>query len=235
MLFRNRIESAVTSAPMIGGPATYLLREFKKRSKVPGTSADFWDSLYRKGGSSGTGSYGRLALYKAEVLNRFITEHAVISAVELGCGDGNQLGLVSYPRYIGLDVAPAAIERCRQQYGDDPTKEFMVYPPAGAGPIPSADLSVSLDVIYHLLEDDVFETYMARLFDAGERFVVVYSSDKSTPERWPEVRHWPFTQWVARNRPDWKLIQTEPNPYPWNPREQEETSWADFFFFARAA
>ena len=37
-------------------------------------SSEFWDGHYAAGGNSGTGSYGRLAEFKAEVLNEIIAE-----------------------------------------------------------------------------------------------------------------------------------------------------------------
>lgn len=39
----------------------------------------------------------------------------------------------------------------------------------------TADLTLSLDVIYHLIEDNVFFTYMDRLFDSSTKFVIIYS------------------------------------------------------------
>jgi hypothetical protein len=40
------------------------------------------------------------------------------------------------------------------------------------------DLELSLDVIYHLVEDEVFDAYMRSLFAHAGRFVVIYSSNK---------------------------------------------------------
>ena len=45
----------------------------------------------------------------------------------------------------------------------------------------TADLALSLDVIYHLTEDTVFEAYMRHLFAAGSRFVIIYATDREIP------------------------------------------------------
>ena len=100
------------------------------------SGARFWERLYSEGGTSGTGSVGRLARFKAEVIQRLLAEHSVASVAELGCGDGRQLALIEYPDYTGLDVAPAAVELCRARFGDDPRKRFVLYEPR-APPFPA--------------------------------------------------------------------------------------------------
>jgi hypothetical protein len=96
-----------------------------------------------------------------------------------------------------------------------------------------ADLSLSLDVIYHLVEDSVFDAYMRRLFSFAWRFVIIYSSNMDRD--WPSkhVRHREFTRWVENNRPEWCLLSVIKNPYPFDPSNQEQTSFADFYLFAR--
>ena len=94
--------------------------------------------------------------------------------IEFGCGDGNQLSLVRYPRYLGLDVSPHAVELCRERFSGDHTKEFRVL---GEYAGETADLALSLDVLYHLVEDEVFDAHMRTLFAAGERFVIVFSTN----------------------------------------------------------
>lgn len=44
-----------------------------------------------QGGTSGAGSYGVLAEFKAEVINSLLLEHSILTAIEFGCGDGSQL------------------------------------------------------------------------------------------------------------------------------------------------
>jgi len=190
-------------------------------------SSGYWERRYRAGRNSGAGSYGRLARFKADTLNRFVASHGILSVVEFGCGDGAQLGLAEYPRYLGLDVSATAVEACRRRFESDGTKRFGIL---GAD-VGRHDLSLSLDVIYHLVEDDVFERHMEALFDSSSRFVAIYASNREekTPE--PHVRHRRFTDWIDRNRRDWRLIEKIPNAFPFDPRNSDETSFADFHFF----
>ncbi|MBI9084342.1 MAG: hypothetical protein JEZ11_12140 [Desulfobacterales bacterium] len=73
---------------------------------------EYWERRYAQGGTSGAGSYGRLAEFKAEVLNTFVEERGVQNIIEFGCGDGNQLSLAKYPSYVGLDASKTAVTQC---------------------------------------------------------------------------------------------------------------------------
>ena len=79
-------------------------------------SAEYWRKRYESGGNSGAGSYGALADFKAAALNGFVEQHNIVSAIEYGSGDGNQLSLLHISKYIGLDVSAKAIESLRQRY-----------------------------------------------------------------------------------------------------------------------
>ena len=95
-----------------------------------------------------------------------------------------------------------------------------------------AELALSLDVIYHLVEDPIFHAHMEQLFAAAQKFVVIYASNFERRDA-AHVRHRKFTDWVETNRADFTLIQTIKNPYPWDPTNSDETSFADFFIYER--
>jgi Methyltransferase domain len=223
-------------------PVTFLdnLRRHLGRGQqtlFPG-SANYWESRYQKGGTSGNGSYGQLALFKAEILNGFIAENQIDSVMEFGCGDGNQLGLLKCPQYIGVDISPTAIESCRKKYAADPTKRFLLADLNGR--YPSATMAMSLDVIYHLTEDQVFAEYMNTLFNSSNRYVAIYSSNgapvTSNTVTWPpHVLHRRFTDWVDQNAAGWKLINKIPNRYAYSRdrKGRENGSFADFYFYAK--
>jgi hypothetical protein len=95
-----------------------------------------------------------------------------------------------------------------------------------------ADLALSLDVVYHLLEDSVFDAYMRRLFGSARRFVIVYSSNLDQDWSGSHVRHRQFTRWVEENKPEWYLHTTLKNAFPYDQRDPDQTSFADFYVFA---
>lgn len=234
----GQIRRVVARIPGVGGAARALWALWKRATVRFDTSGDYWESRYKQGLNSGGGSYGRLAEFKAEILNDFVAKEGIASVLELGSGDGNQLTLAKYPRYIGLDVSSTAVEMCRKRFAQDPTKTFEVCDAAkldGQEPPFRADLSLSLDVIYHLVEDSVYEPYMRLLFDSADKFVIIYASNKESKTGWSHVRHRKFTDWVEANRPQWKMIKFIPNRYPLVPGQETTTSFADFYIFEKSA
>lgn len=207
-----------------------LLATGSTAQSEPFRSADYWDRRYARGGNSGAGSYGRLAQFKADILNRFVAEHDIAKVVEFGCGDGAQLTLARYPRYLGLDVSETAVQMCKARFAGDSTKRFAVIGQDHAG---QHDLALSLDVIYHLIEDEIFNRYMTDLLDASTRYVAIYSSNEEKDGGATHVRHRRFTDWIDANRLAWRLIDHVPNPYPYERRRHSQTSFADFYFFAK--
>ncbi|HUY47656.1 MAG TPA: class I SAM-dependent methyltransferase [Streptosporangiaceae bacterium] len=178
-------------------------------------SAEFWERRYATGGASGPGSYGALAHGKAVFLNAFVRSNNVQSVIEFGCGDGNQLSLAEYPSYVGLDVSRSAIRRCMSRFADDSEKNFFLYDSTcfvDRSGLFKADLALSLDVVYHLIEDSVFEIYMEHLFDAADRYVIVYATNGAIRDDAPHVRHRCFSSWVDSNCPRWRLKEVTNGP-----------------------
>ena len=195
-------------------------------------SPSYWEQRYASGGNSGAGSYGVLATFKGEFLQRFIEDNSIGSVIDFGCGDGNQIGFIKNTNYLGLDVSATAIDKCKREYESDPLKTFLLYGPRdriqNLG-IPLADMSMSLDVIYHLVEDPLFERYIANLFSAATRFVIIYSSSREGRCESPHVRHRDVKSYVADNIDGWTLDRVVSNPY------KGASSESDFFVFRRAA
>lgn len=193
-------------------------------------SARFWEENYAQGLTSGNGSYGALAEGKSRFLNELVGQRGIGSVIEFGCGDGNQLSLADYPSYIGLDVSRAAIGLCQRRFAGDATKSFFLYDGAcftDRSGIFLADLALSMDVVYHLTEDAVFESHLRHLFCAGRRLVVVYSTNAEIGGTAPHVRHRHFTPWVQRAFPQWRLARVSRGP-------NTERAGADFFVYERS-
>ncbi|WP_343551144.1 methyltransferase domain-containing protein [Pantoea sp.] len=200
-------------------------------------SAQYWDDRYRLQGNSGAGSYGCLADFKAEVINDFVAAENIQSVMEFGCGDGNQLSLARYPRYTGFDISEHALQRCKQMYANDASKDFYSVEQWNGQ---QAELALSLDVLYHLIEDTVFEQYMETLFSAASRFVIIYASNDEKLNQLlgnhvKHVRHRKFTQWVIQNMAySWDFHKLIPNKYPFSVHDQNNTSFANFYIFRRS-
>lgn len=194
-------------------------------------SRNYWETRYASGGDSGKGSSSKLAKFKAEIINQFIETHQVESVIEFGCGDGQQLTLLRLPRYYGYDVSPTAINMCKTRFCNYPNMFFRLIQEYNGE---TADLALSLDVIYHLVEEEVYQNYMNLLFKAATRYVVIYSSnfeDKSL-RFGHHIRHRKFTEWVDANAPEWMLIAYIPNRYPYK-GIWRLGSFSDFYIYEK--
>lgn len=223
----------------MGGFWTEMLAHLRGRvgSRRRFSSARYWQERYAGGGTSGPGSYGRLAEFKAQVINSFVADNAIESVVEFGCGDGNQLSLYEMPRYVGIDVSPRIITECQRRFADDPKKTFHLDGPGQPEIDPPrfrADLALSIDVLFHLTEDDVFERYMRNLFRAGTKFVIIYSpnTDRNGWFQAKHVKYRKFTKYVEATAPDWTLREVIVNEYPLEKHEKMEFR-ADFYIYQK--
>jgi SAM-dependent methyltransferase len=194
-------------------------------------SDQYWKDRYKNGGNSGAGSYSIFAEFKAEILNAFVEENAIQSVIEFGSGDGNQLTLATYPRYLGVDISPEAVALCEARFQKDGNKAFITLDQYADE---RGDLSISLDVIYHLVEDGTFHAYMHRLFDAALRYVIIYSSntDENSGNDAAHVRHRHFSAWIDKHQSAWVLDRHLPNCYPYS-GNSETGSFADFFIYKK--
>jgi cyclopropane fatty-acyl-phospholipid synthase-like methyltransferase len=192
-------------------------------------SSEYWEDRYKLNGNSGAGSYNHFASFKAEFLNSFVRQHAVTTVVEFGCGDGNQLKLAQYPNYVGYDVINSSIKKCKELFAADKTKAFYI---SSDSSYTEADLTLSLDVIYHLVEDKVYQVYMKQLFNCSKRWVIIYSSntDENNKTQPVHVRHRKFTDWISTYVPSFKLVSHIPNQYSLS-EYGINGSFADFFVF----
>ena len=229
------MKALLRKIPVLGKITSRLYWRIRSRPGPPeifSGSGAYWERRYRNGGDSGVGSYGKFAMFKAEVINTFVADRLVGSVIEFGSGDGNQLKLAEYPRYLGFDVSDAAISACRQQFSADPSKEFR---PMREFKGERADLALSLDVIYHLVEDTSYEDYMATLFNSADRYVIIYSSnsDDNRTHIGAHIRHRKFTDWIAGNARNWTMIGHIPNKYPYH-GDHREGSFADFYFYEKS-
>ena len=223
------MKTIIKKIPIVGPITRRAYRTWIRPFKPFTCSETYWIERYESGRRSGDGSYGKLAQFKADVLNDFVREKGVKTVIEYGCGDGNQLTLAEYPAYKGFDVSLKAIALCRDQFSGDTTNTFMLMSDYKGE---TAELTLSLDVVFHLVEDAVFNEYMNRLFDSAEQFVIVYSSNTNRNDELqaPFVRHRKFTDWVKGSKPEWKLRAHLPNAYP--PTGDTRTgSHADFYIF----
>jgi SAM-dependent methyltransferase len=197
-------------------------------------SAAYWEKRYAAGGTSGRRSQGELALFKANFVNGFVEVRRIQSIIEFGCGDGQQLEIMKYPEYCGFDVSASVIRIASARFSQDSRKCFKMLSDYNGE---QADLVISLDVIYHLVEDDIFARHVSLVFKAAKRYVIFYSSDPAEDVKYEggHVRHRALSKWISSNPPEgWFLLGRVPNPMASHPAYLGSMS-ADFLVYGRDA
>ena len=142
----------------------------------------FWNERYINGGTSGAGSYNEYALYKSDILNKFIKNNRIKTIIDYGSGDGNQLKLINTEniKYTGIDTSAFIISKCKEIFKDDMKKTFI-----NSDDIDNelkADLVLSCDVVYHLIEDHIYTDYINKLFNMSNKYVIIYAPNKNYDE-----------------------------------------------------
>ena len=168
--------------------------------------ATYWERRYADGRTSGAGSEGDAAIVKAARIDAVIAGHGIASVIDWGVGDGVVLGHVKAKvPYLGLDVAPVAVERLRARYGPrSRTKRFAL---AADGAREVRDLALSLDVLFHLPAQADYEVYLAQVFGSATKAVLIHASDHDGGRTARHVLWRCFTPDVAQRFPTWRLAE----------------------------
>ena len=139
----------------------------------------YWNNRYQNGGNSGEGSYNDYATHKASVVNNLINKDNINIISEYGCGDGNQVGLFKgFKEYHGYDISPYIISKCKEVYKNRADMYFYYE----KSELPKSDLSLSLDVIYHIMDDKDLENYLIFMFNNSDKYVLIFSSNHDNNE-----------------------------------------------------
>ena len=169
-------------------------------------SKKYWNDRYLRGGNSGQGSYNHLAQIKGDVINDFIKKNQIKTLIDYGVGDGNQLKLINTENltYTGIDVSEFIISKCKEDFKDDKTKLFIHVDDIDNDL--KADLVLSCDVIYHLIEDHVYKEYMNNLFSMSKKYVIIYAPNINYNEA-VHVKKCEFIDYIFDNFPNFNLIK----------------------------
>lgn len=190
------------------------------------SSNAYWENRYKENGNSGSGSYGRLAEFKSTVINDIIQEFKIQTVSELGVGDGNNLKLYKgFKKYIGYDVSKTIVNRNRDKFPDNKYQFYLL----DEIDIQKSELFMSLDVIYHLIEDSIYLSHINQLFSNSSNLVLIYSSNYNSV-KYRHVRHRKFSDDIPEN---YKLIKYIQNKYPAAQDDPENTSIADFYLYQK--
>jgi len=181
------------------------------------------------------GCFFRLAgirMFKQKIINQVVRDYNIQKVVEFGVGDGVQLEIGKYPRYVGVDVSKTVVESTTKKFGSDKSKSFIdLETYINIGDYFQADLGMSLDVLYHLVEWDIFREYLDRLFNSANSHVLIYACDEdqnSSNDYASHVAKRRFNYLIEKYKSSWKLKQK------WSyPKEFMDPSCAEMFLYEK--
>lgn len=167
-------------------------------------TAKYWENCY----ASGAGSEGERYKIKRDYINSIIEKYNINSVVDFGCGDGRQIKELNIKKYYGIDVSKTAVEKCQLLYKDRKGWEFEIL---NRAVIPQSDLAMSIDTIYHLIEENECRKHLDNLFSCAN-YVLIYGNYTERDNPRP-AKHMLFREnidYLAKNYPNWILLEKYP-------------------------
>jgi hypothetical protein len=210
--------------------------DISKNNKNKFNSKKYWEDRYKNGGNSGSGSYNKLAEFKAKIINDFIAKNNVNSIIDYGIDDGNQLKLINTEnkKYTGIDISQTIIDKCKELFKNDNTKKFILDTEIDIDNLKS-NLGISCDVIHHLIEKDEYIKYMKILFNISTSYVIIYSKNENLNYK-SHIKFRKFTDYINENFINWILVEHIPNIYPQLilGRDNDTTSPSNFYIYKKS-
>lgn len=150
-------------------------------------TATYWDARYLDRRGPGWGSGPGFLEAKAGAVNDLVRDLDATRTLDLGCGDGRVARLLEVPGYLGLDPSREAVRLARRRC---PHLEFRLL--RGRHLPDRWDLTLSLDVVQHLVEDRAYLRHL-ELVCSSVRWAIVHAPDRDpNPLSAPHVcyRRW---------------------------------------------
>lgn len=174
----------------------------------------------------------RHARLRADIVNLIVLQSEIVSAIELGCGDGRYLDMLHIPQYLGFESSETALEACRKRHASDDSKRFLAMQALADN---KADLVMSFDVLQRLTDTRLFASYMNRLFDASRQLVLIQAPNPPEEGAKPDAapQHRTVTGWIARHRPDFVFLGAIETGEEDAPELPPGTTQSQFMLFCR--
>jgi len=139
---------------------------------------NFWKSPESR---SGRGSELAHTTDIREWLPRLIADYKINSLLDVGCGDFNWMSKIELKvPYYGVDIANSAIKDNILKYGslNHPPKIFK-YADATIDPLPTADLAMCRDILYHLSFENILNT-LNNVLQSTQKYILFTNNRKTT-------------------------------------------------------
>jgi hypothetical protein len=135
----------------------------------------YWEGNYRKGGTSGPGSVGSLRQWKWENIVKY--SGPITEVIDVGCGDLSFWeGKTPPSRYVGIDISQTIIDRNRERW---PSSTFICSSADRTLELEQARIVFCLDVLFHIMDDGIYENILANLMRYSSEWIFVYTWRKN--------------------------------------------------------
>jgi hypothetical protein len=161
MRLRSRVRSLLPRVVLQWLDAARLRR--MRRTNAALSTREVFTSIYERGawgseegrGTSGSGSTRAHASEYAGFVKRYIDRHAIMSIVDLGCGDfvvGSEVAPL-VERYIGADIVEDVITRNQRAHSSERVSFQCL--DMSVDPLPPGDLCLVRQVLQHLSNAEI--------------------------------------------------------------------------------
>jgi len=135
----------------------------------------YWEDRYRKGGTSGEGSIGEYRKWKWEIIDKYAK--SINDVIDVGCGDLSFWEGRNFPNhYTGIDISQTIIERNRKAR---PNLTFLCSSAEDYLNIGTARIVFCLDVLFHIMEDSVYEKVLSNLTRYSSDWIFIFTWSKN--------------------------------------------------------
>jgi len=155
-----------------------LITEFnnKMNSMEDKFSEQYWERRYKSGGNSGGGSYGNGLVNKVELITDLMEKYDIKSIADVGCGDCTIVPKLPHlESYVGYDISSTIIDRHNSKNTNPSYKYKLISELESLG----LDLSLSLEVIFHQVNDEEYIEYMDNLVKTDSFYILILTMNDS--------------------------------------------------------
>ena len=165
---------------------------------------DRFSNIYKKklwfrNGESQSGSGSTLEATKQlrEELPEILIKLKCNTLLDLGCGDFNWMKEVKLPcNYIGVDIVKSVIENNKVQYASESVQFMHINP--GNEPLPSSDVILCREVLFHLSLDDCY-SILQNMLQSGASHIIITNHKETVLNK--DIRSGEFRNLNMRSAP----------------------------------
>ena len=132
---------------------------------------DYWETLYRNGGVSGSGSVGLSRLFKWRTVNKHVNVKKS-SVIDVGCGDLTFWKRKTCADYTGIEMSTTRYNLNKELR---PDFKFINSNAAKYQNIKKADVVFCFDMLFHIMDDEDYKTILENLTKYSNEYIFVYT------------------------------------------------------------